>query len=112
MSTRTTNVELSPKRHAVLKQKLFSLARLLPSDAQVYFDVVVRHEHSKVSGDSINLSVKLTTSEGTFMTVAIAKSFRGAVNQARLTLRRQLAERSRVRQSVPSLWQARSVQIV
>jgi len=94
---RTTNVELTPKRRLFLHHKYASLCRLLPADSYVHYEVVMRQTHSKTSGDHYTLSVTLETVIGNYMAVSTARSFRTAVNQTRLILKRQVVERNKVR---------------
>lgn len=111
LSTRTTNVELTPKRRDLLKTKLFPLCRYLGTTSVAYFDVVIRHEHSKSSGDQFYVSVKLTTTEQRYLSVSTAASLQRALVETRDILKRQLREqRARSRQTVPH-WSFEAVQL-
>ena len=110
ISTRTTNVELTSRRRELLNRKLWTVAKVLPNTEDAHFDVVIRQHRSKITGDQFCLSVKLTTPQGSYMTVATAHTFRGAVSKVRSVLKRQLAERSKERRHLQS-WQIQEMQM-
>ena len=102
LSTRTTNVELTPKRRDLLKDKLFPLTRYINDTSIAYFDVVIRQERSKVSGDQFYVSVKLATTTNRYVGVSVGSTLNAALLEVRDTLRRQLCEsKDRSRYSKP-----------
>lgn len=112
LSTRTTNVELTPKRRDLLKTKLFPLCRYLGEDASIaYFDVVIRYERSKVSGDQFYVSVKLSTPTNRYMAVSIAPHLERALLESRNTLKRQLSEQRKKDIRTQPAWSFRPVQL-
>ena len=111
LSTRTTNVELTPKRRDLLKTKLFPLCRYLGDTSIAYFDVVIRKEHSKSSGDQFHVSVKLSTPDSRYISDSHATHLQRAIIETRDALKRQLREkRARDRQIAPH-WSFDAVQI-
>lgn len=111
LSTRTTNVELTPKRRDLLKTKLFPLCRYVGDTSVAYFDVVIKQQHAKTDGDRFYVSVKLSTPENRYLAAADAPHLQRALVEVRDTLKRQLREqRTRERQAA-SHWSFDAVQI-
>lgn len=95
ISTRTTNVELNEDRRVLITQKLLPLGRYVTEPGLMHIDLVMRQLKYRSTGSQYYLSVKVTTSDKSYMTVAIARRFGVAVTQASDVLKRQLIEQSR-----------------
>lgn len=94
ISTRTTNVELTNERRALIIRKLTPIGRLLNADEQGDIDVVLRRERHRFGGNKYYLSVKLTTSGGAYHAVAIESHLEKALRKTRTIIKRALSKGS------------------
>ena len=92
INIRTTNVELTNERRALILKRLAPVGRLLGADEQGEIDVVLRRERQRLGGTKYYLSLKLTTSGGSFHAVAIESRLERALTKARDVLRRSLSD--------------------
>ncbi len=92
ISIRTTNVELTGERRALIIRKLTPIGKLLSADEQGDIDVVLRRERHRFGGTKYYLSLKLTTSSGSFHAVAIESRLEKALTKSRDILKRALSK--------------------
>lgn len=111
LSTRTTNVELTPKRRDLLKGKLFPLTRYMRDTSIAYFDVLVRQESKDDIDHQFYLSVKLSTTTSRYIAVSVAGQFEQALLDVRDTIKRQLQQDTARGRYAKSDWSFDEVQI-
>jgi ribosome-associated translation inhibitor RaiA len=91
INTSATDIELTSLRESLIAQKLAPLARLLPDEREVTFDVILRRVPVTFGGYMYYVSVKLTTERGEFLSAATAHYLTRALNAVRESLRRTLS---------------------
>jgi ribosome-associated translation inhibitor RaiA len=90
INIRTTNVELTSGRRALIIRKLTPLGRLLQADEAGQFDVVLRRERHRFGGTKYYLSVKLCSGGDVYHAVAIEPRLEKALSKTRDILKRAL----------------------
>ncbi len=90
ISTRATNVELTDERRSLISRRLSPLARFLVHEDEVNIDVVMRSIRARLGGDMFYISVKVTTPNDVYVTVAQGRQLGVALTKARETLRRSI----------------------
>lgn len=97
LSTRTTNVELMEDRRVFISQNFLTLGNYVVDPSAMHIDLVMRQQRHKLVGSHYYLSVKVTTADKSYMTVAISTRFNATILRARNVLKKQLLETSESR---------------
>lgn len=95
IATQAINVELTDAQVSLITRKLAPLARLLPSQDDVRFDVVLRRLKRRWSGDMYCLSVRMIVPTHTYYAVATEQYFARAFTKVREDLRRSVSKHYR-----------------
>ena len=90
------DVELTKERRSVITQKLAPLARLLPNAKQVEFDVVIRKIYKTWGGERYCVSVRLSTEEDKYYSIATEPYLEKSFSKVREELRKTISKSYRV----------------
>jgi ribosome-associated translation inhibitor RaiA len=91
ITTRTTNLELTNERQALITQKLAPLRRLLVHEQEAVIDVMVRRIRGTLANEKFYVSLRLQTDQGSYMAVASHHYLTRAITDARDSLRRNIS---------------------